>query len=231
MRISPIGAGHQPDEFGAQELHAVLSAENERLVPDLYAIVQTDKSRLRFSECPAKHQPCSDLQIIGSWTMQSQNTNGSFQTRQLLIRWLPVLLVGTLMLVACSSTQEQKGQVLGGVLGGALGSQVGGGRGKTVAIIVGAVAGAMIGRHIGESMDDGDRLKTATVLNDARIGESTSWVNPDTGYRYNVTPTRTYQASNGPCREFTLDATVGQKRNQDVHGNACLQADGSWQIE
>lgn len=163
--------------------------------------------------------------------MQSQNKNGWFQTRRLQIRWLPVLLAGTLMLVACSSTQEQKGQVLGGVLGGALGSQVGGGRGKTVAIIVGAVAGAMIGRHIGESMDDGDRLKTATALNDARIGESTSWVNPDTGYRYNVTPTRTYQAGNGPCREFRLDATVGQKRNQDVHGNACLQADGSWQVE
>lgn len=151
-----------------------------------------------------------------------------------------LVLACSLSLVACTSTsQEQKGQVLGGVLGGALGSQVGGGRGKTLAIIVGAVAGAMIGRHIGENMDDGDRRKTALALNDSRIGESTSWVNPDTGYRYNVTPTRTFQGksqgasqeNSGPCREFKLDATVGGKRNQDVHGTACLQADGSWQVE
>jgi surface antigen len=161
--------------------------------------------------------------------MQLQNK--WLKAYRLQIRWIPVLLVGTVLLGACTSSQEQKGQVLGGVLGGALGSQVGGGRGKTVAIIVGAVAGAMIGRHIGESMDDGDRLKTAAALNGARVGESTSWVNPDSGYRYNVTPTRTYQAESGPCREFTLDATVGQKRNQDVHGNACLQSDGSWRIE
>jgi len=147
-----------------------------------------------------------------------------------------LVLVCSLSLSACTSTsQEQKGQVLGGVLGGVLGSQVGGGRGKTVAVIVGAVAGAMIGRHIGESMDDGDRLKTAVALNDSRIGESTSWVNPDTGYRYNVTPTRTFQGTSqensGPCREFKLDATVGGKKNQDVYGTACLQADGSWQVE
>lgn len=163
--------------------------------------------------------------------MQSQNNNGRLNKYRLRVRWLSVLLAGTLLLTACSSSQEKKGQVLGGVLGGAIGSQVGGGRGKTVAIILGAVAGAMIGRHIGESMDDGDRLKTAKALNDSRIGESTSWVNPDTGYRYNVTPTRTYQADRGPCREFKLDATVGQKRNQDVHGNACLQPDGSWRVE
>ncbi len=148
------------------------------------------------------------------------------------------LLVCSLSMSACTSTsQEQKGQVLGGVLGGVLGSQVGGGSGKTVAVIVGAVAGAMIGRHIGESMDDGDRLKTAAALNDSRTGESTSWVNPDTGARYNLTPTRTFersgenQGTTGPCREFKLDATVGGKKNQDVYGTACLQADGTWQVE
>ena len=143
-----------------------------------------------------------------------------------------VLLAGGLCLAGCTSTsQGQKGEVLGGVLGGVLGSQVGGGRGKTVAIIVGALAGAMIGRHVGESMDDSDRMKTALALNDARTGESRQWVNPDTGYRYDVTPTRTYQGDGGPCREFSLDATVGGKKNQDVHGTACLQADGSWQVQ
>lgn len=163
--------------------------------------------------------------------MRSKTSSGWRRSCRVQFKLLSMMLAGTLLLAACATSQEQKGQVLGGVLGGALGSQVGGGRGKTVAIIVGAVAGAMIGRHIGESMDDGDRMKTAQVLNDKRVGESTSWVNPDTGYRYSVTPTRTYQESSGPCREFKLDATVGNKRNQDVHGNACLQADGSWRVE
>lgn len=133
---------------------------------------------------------------------------------------------------ACESmSQAQQGELIGGVLGGVIGSQVGDGHGRTAAIIVGTVAGAMIGRHIGESMDDDDRTRTARTLNDARTGQSTSWVNPDTGYAYTVTPTRTYDRSGAPCREFDLTATVGNQPGQDAHGNACLQADGSWLVQ
>ena len=149
---------------------------------------------------------------------------------------LRVILIIVLLLVfvlngCATTTHAQQGQVLGGVLGGLLGAQVGDGRGKTAGIIVGTIAGAMIGRHIGESMDDTDQTKTALVLNDARTGDSTSWVNPDTGYRYTVTPTRTYEKTSGPCREFRLNATVGNQTNQDVYGTACLQADGSWLVQ
>ena len=144
--------------------------------------------------------------------------------------WLPLLLAALLM--GCeTTTHAQQGEVLGGVLGGVIGSQVGEGHGKTAAIIVGAIAGSMIGQQIGQSMDDTDRMKTAMVLNDSRTGESTSWVNPDTGYRYVVTPTRTFDQSGGPCREFVLDATVGGQTNQNVYGTACLQADGSWLLQ
>lgn len=132
----------------------------------------------------------------------------------------------------CETTSHgQQGEVIGGVLGGVIGAQVGEGRGKTAAIIVATIAGSMIGRHIGESMDETDRMKTATVLNDSRTGRSTSWVNPDTGYQYTVKPTRTYEQNSGPCREFQLDATVGGQTNQDVYGTACLQADGSWLVQ
>ena len=88
-----------------------------------------------------------------------------------------------------------------------------------------------IGQHIGESMDDVDRMRTAMVLNDSRTGESSSWVNPDTGYRYAVTPTRTFEQGTGRCREFRLDATVGDQSHQHVYGTACLQADGSWLVQ
>jgi surface antigen len=89
----------------------------------------------------------------------------------------------------------------------------------------------MIGRQIGENMDDVDRMRTARVLNDSRSGTATTWVNPDTGYEYTVTPTRTYEASGGPCREFRLDTAVGNSPNEEVYGTACLQADGSWLIQ
>lgn len=137
-----------------------------------------------------------------------------------------------LFLHGCETTTHgQEGEVLGGVLGGLLGAQVGDGRGKTAAIIVGTIAGSMIGRHIGESMDDTDRTKTALVLSDGRTGDSTNWVNPDTSHRYTVTSTRTYEKTSGPCREFRLDATVGNQKNQDVYDTACLQADGSWLVQ
>ena len=134
--------------------------------------------------------------------------------------------------VSCETTTHgQQGEILGGVIGGVIGAQIGEGRGRTAAIIVGTIAGAMIGQHIGESMDETDRMRTAMVLNDSRTGESTSWVNPDTGHRYAVTPTRTFEQGTGPCREFRLDAGVGDNHHEHVYGTACLQADGSWLLQ
>ena len=88
----------------------------------------------------------------------------------------------------------------------------------------------MIGRHIGETMDDADRQQTAAALHDKRTGEAMTWVNPDNGNRYTVTPTGTFERSDGPCREFRLDATVGDRPDEEVYGTACLQADGSWLV-
>lgn len=134
-----------------------------------------------------------------------------------------------LALVACESppTQRQTGMIVGGVLGGVLGSQVGGGDGRTAATIVGTLIGATIGGAVGRSMDDGDRLKTAHTLETVRSGVPARWVNPDSGHRYAVVPTRTYDTPAGPCREYTVDATIGG-RSEKVYGTACRQPDGSW---
>jgi len=143
-----------------------------------------------------------------------------------------ITLGATIALPACETTTHgQQGEIIGGVLGGVLGSHVGDGRGETAAIIVGVIAGALIGRHIGESMDDTDRVKTAMILNDSRTGQITKWTNPDTGYDYAVTPTRTFERDGGPCREFQLDASIGGRSNQDIYGIACLQSDGSWLVQ
>ncbi len=143
-----------------------------------------------------------------------------------------VVLLSTFALYGCeTTTHAQEGQVLGAVLGGVIGAQVGGGRGRTTAIILGTLAGGMIGEHVGQSMDDTDRMLAARTLNDNRTGETRTWVNPDTGYQYMLTPTQTYEEAGVPCREFQLDATIGNRSDQDVYGTACLQADGSWLVQ
>ena len=140
-------------------------------------------------------------------------------------------LVLALLLTSCANQgpQEQTGMVVGGILGGILGHQVGDGRGRDVATIFGTLAGAAIGGSIGQSMDELDRMKMNASLETVRTGVSSEWRNPDTQNEYKVTPTRTYETAEGPCREYTLDATIGGKTEQ-IYGQACRQADGSWKI-
>ena len=137
-----------------------------------------------------------------------------------------------LALAACTTvpSQQDQGVVIGAVAGGLLGSQVGGGSGRAIATMVGAVAGAAIGGKIGYTMDEQDRLKTSLALENVRTGVSSTWVNPDSGYEYTVVPTRTYEQSGGPCREYTLDARIGGNIEQ-IYGTACRQPDGSWQVQ
>lgn len=129
----------------------------------------------------------------------------------------------------CESPPSQRdaGMVIGGVIGGVLGQEVGRGSGRTAATIVGTLIGATIGGAIGASMDENDRLKTAHALENVRTGVPSQWTNPDTGHRYAVTPTRTYDAQGRPCREYTVAAVVAG-RTENVVGTACRDADGHW---
>lgn len=139
--------------------------------------------------------------------------------------------LGAMLLAACSTapTKQDQGMVIGAIAGGILGNQVGGGSGRVLATIVGSAAGAAIGGSIGKSMDRTDYLHSATALENVRTGVPSGWVNPDTGNRYVMTPTRTYDSGDGPCREYVLDATIGGQAEQ-VYGTACRQADGSWAL-
>ena len=147
-----------------------------------------------------------------------------------LVRRISVIILVTL-LAGCESvpTKQDQGVVIGAIVGGILGHQVGGGSGQTLATIVGTVAGAAIGGSIGRSMDDTDRLKASAALETVRTDVSTQWVNPDTGYEYTLTPTRTYDGDSGPCREYIMDAMIGGE-TQQIYGTACRQPDGSWQV-
>jgi surface antigen len=142
------------------------------------------------------------------------------------------LVAGVSLLTSCASppNREQAGMVIGGVLGGVIGSEVGQGHGRTTATIVGTLIGSAIGGSVGRSMDETDRLKTAHALENVRTGVASSWSNPDTGNRYTVVPTKTIENPSGPCREYTIDATVAGSKDK-VYGTACRQADGSWKTQ
>lgn len=146
---------------------------------------------------------------------------------------LAALLAATL--AACETppppdARQQAGTAIGAVVGGLLGNQVGQGGGRAAATILGALAGGAIGNAIGRSMDDTDRMRTASVLESSPTGAPTRWRNPDTGHEYVVVPTRTYASAQGPCREYTMDVVIGG-RIEKAYGTACRQADGSWRAQ
>ncbi len=143
-----------------------------------------------------------------------------------------LVFAGILLLTGCGSvpTKEEQGLLIGAIAGGVLGHQVGGGSGQVLATMVGTIAGAAIGGTIGRAMDDTDRLNTAVALENVRTGVASSWVNPDTGNVYRVTPTRTFESGTGPCREYTVEATIGGS-DEELYGTACRQSDGSWRMQ
>lgn len=143
---------------------------------------------------------------------------------------LSALVLVIALLPGCATgPKEETGMVIGGILGGILGYQIGDGHGRTAATILGSIAGVAIGGSIGRSMDELDRMRMAATLETTRTGVTTTWHNPDTGYDFEMVPTRTFETAEGPCREYTLDAQIGG-RTEQVYGTACRQPDGSWRI-
>ena len=151
---------------------------------------------------------------------------------QMKTRLTVLVAAGALALGACETppTKEQVGAVSGAVIGGVVGSTIGGGSGRTVAIVAGTIAGAVIGGKIGQKMDEADRIKAGQALESVPTGQHSTWKNPDSGTVYTVTPTKTYETSGTPCRDFTVDATVDGKPEK-VNGTACRQADGNWKTK
>lgn len=142
-----------------------------------------------------------------------------------------VVLICSASLIGCADMSKQDmGTVTGAVAGGLLGSTVGGGSGRIMAIAAGSVAGAVIGNAIGKSMDDTDRMRMNSALENNNIGEPAYWHNARTGTDYRVVPTRnvTYEG-NEYCREYRTIAEIGGKK-REVYGTACRQPDGAWQI-
>lgn len=150
---------------------------------------------------------------------------------------IAALIVAAFAVSACQTGAGPKqtvGGVGGAVLGGLLGSQIGGGSGRLWATGAGAVIGALVGSEIGRGLDEVDKMRmertTQAALEHTETGATSTWRNPDSGNAGTVTPTRTYQSTDGTyCREYQQTIEVGG-RTQDAYGTACRQPDGSWKI-
>ena len=144
-------------------------------------------------------------------------------------RIVTIVLISITLLVGCQqATKRDVGTVVGGVAGGVLGKQIGSGSGQTIAIIAGTLVGAFIGSEIGQQMDDNDHYRAQRALETSRTNQPTTWRNPDSGYDYTVTPTRTFETpTSGPCRDYSTEAVI-EGRSETIYGTACRQSDGTW---
>jgi surface antigen len=144
-----------------------------------------------------------------------------------------------LALCACQGpdstfNNQNGGTLIGAGLGGLIGNQFGGGSGKVLATIAGVAVGGLIGNQIGKSLDDADRLKAQRAqeqaLNQAHVGQTISWNNPQNATHGATKITREGQDQGGrECREYQTTVTIGGKQEQ-AYGTACRQPDGSWKM-
>ena len=145
--------------------------------------------------------------------------------------------VAMLGLAGCQTDQWGQKQTIGtgvgALAGGLAGSQIGGGKGQMWAVGLGALLGGLAGSEVGASLDRADRMymsQAQTNANNAPIGESISWNNPDSGNKGTIVPVRDGTSSSGRyCREYQQTITVGGKQ-QSGYGTACRQPDGSWEV-
>ncbi len=141
-----------------------------------------------------------------------------------------------LTVAACEGAgqKQQAGTLLGGVAGAVAGAQFGSGKGQLAATATGALLGALVGSEVGKSLDRADRLAmqqtSQRTLEEVPTGSTGEWKNPDSGNAGTITPTRTYQNTEGEyCREYQQTITVGGQV-EEAYGTACRQPDGTWQI-
>jgi surface antigen len=144
-----------------------------------------------------------------------------------------VLALCAVLTVACETAGPKTavGAAGGAAAGGLIGAAAGGG---AEGIVAGVLLGGLLGGAIGNALDQRDREYAARNyyqgLETYRVGETSTWQNPDSGHSGTITPTNTYQTPQGQyCREYQQTVTVGGQTEQ-AYGTACRQPDGSWKV-
>jgi len=141
------------------------------------------------------------------------------------------ILIILALVVLCSSCLTTKGQqgAAGGAAGGAILGQLIGR--DTESTLIGAALGGLVGYIIGNEMDKYDREQLSRTYESTPSNEKTSWVNPDTGNEYAVTPQPAYQdpTYDRVCRKAEIEAVIDGKK-EITEAIACRE-NGRWVIQ
>jgi len=139
-----------------------------------------------------------------------------------------VALLFLLLLSSCA-TRGQTGAA-GGAAGGALiGQAIGHNTGAT---LIGAAVGGLLGYIVGNEMDKYDRDRLSNTYEQGASNQRSSWVNPDSGNRYAVTPEPSYQDSSSRqvCRRAEIEAVIDGEVER-TYSTACRNQYGQWELQ
>jgi surface antigen len=145
------------------------------------------------------------------------------------MKFFPIAVLLFLLLLSSCATKGQTGAV-GGAAGGALIGQVFGR--DTGATLIGAAVGGLLGYIVGNEMDKYDRERLSSVYEQGAPNQRSSWVNPDSGHQYAVTPGPTYRdsSSNRACRRAEIEAVIDGRR-ETTYSTACRNQYGQWELQ
>lgn len=145
------------------------------------------------------------------------------------MKYLSVLALIFLLLLSSCATKGQTGAVGGGAAGALIGQAIGH---NTAATLIGAAAGTVLGYIVGNEMDKYDRQQLNHNYERGISHQHSSWVNPDTGNQYTVTPEPAYQnpSTHTVCRRAEIKAVIDGKP-QKTNATACRNKAGHWEIQ
>lgn len=137
-------------------------------------------------------------------------------------------LIALLLLSSCAN-KAQTGAAGGAAAGAIIGQAIGHNTGGT---LIGAAVGTMLGYIVGNEMDKYDRQQLSHMYERGVSNQRSSWVNPDTGNEYAVTPQPAYQnpSTHQVCRRAEIDATIDGRRERTV-STACRNSYGEWELQ
>ncbi len=133
-------------------------------------------------------------------------------------------------LTSCANMNKAQTGAVGGAAGGALIGQMIGH--NTEATLIGAAVGTMLGYIVGNEMDKYDRQQLNHVYERGVSNRTSSWVNPDNGNQYNVTPQPAYTnpTTSRVCRKAEINAVIDGKMDK-TYTTACRDDNGHWQLQ
>ena len=145
------------------------------------------------------------------------------------MKYVSVLALLFLMLLASCANRAQTGAVGGAAAGALIGQAIGHNTGGT---LIGAAVGTMLGYIVGSEMDKCDRQQLDHMYERGVSNQRSTWVNPDTGNQYTVTPQPAYQepSSRRVCRRAEIEAII-DGRPERTYSTACRNEYGQWELQ